>query len=115
MPLHDYKCMTCDHEIKDEYRKMADLVPVEKCPSCGNLSLIREVCLVQTDMREFSEPIRMHSIAVQTLEDIRKIQRECPDVSISDNPADEDYGIPIAKHRKAKLQALKCAGFVERN
>lgn len=113
MPLHDYKCMTCDHELKDEYRKMADLVPVEKCPQCGNLSLIREVSNFHTDMKEFQTPIEMYSIAVEKLDDIRKIQRECPDVQISDNPKDRLYGVPIARHRKAKLQALKSAGFVE--
>jgi putative FmdB family regulatory protein len=115
MPLHDYKCMTCDHEIKDEFRKMVDLVPVERCPMCGHLSMIREVPLVQTDMRDFSTPIEMYSVAVQDLGEIRRLQRECPDAVISDDPKNPLYGVPIAKHRKAKLRVLKVSHFEERN
>lgn len=71
--------------------------------------------LPHTDLKEYRQPVEMFSVAVEDIEEIRELQRKCPDAFISDDPRDEMYGVPIAKNRKAKLQVLKASGFVETN
>jgi len=50
---------------------------------------------------------------MEDLGEIRAFKQRCPDVDLSDDPDDPMYGVPIARSRKAKLEALKAAGFVE--
>lgn len=88
--------------------------PLKQCPECGGVEFHRVPCLPHTDMVEFHKPIEMLSIALNTPDEIRDFQRACPDVEISDDPADENYGVPIARSRKQKLQALRAAGFEEK-
>jgi len=59
--------------------------------------------------------IEMMSIAMENPQEIRDFARRCPDVQISEDPKDPNYGIPVARNRKAKVQALKAAGYQEIN
>lgn len=55
----------------------------------------------------------MYSIAASTDEEIASFRNKCPDVEISSRSSDPMYGIPIARSRRDKLQALKAVGFEE--
>jgi len=113
MPIYDFRCPACEHELIDEYRSMQSANPL--CPLCGEASMEKVPTLTHTDLREFHTPIEMYSVAVENIQDVRELQRRCPDADISDDPADPMYGVPIARSRKAKLQVLKASGFEETN
>lgn len=70
---------------------------------------------VNTDLVAFHKPIEMMSIAMEDENEIRVFKEKCPDVEVDLNPESEMYGIPIARNRKGKLQALAAAGFIETN
>jgi putative FmdB family regulatory protein len=112
MPLYPFRCFACGHE-DDEYRKMGNYAPIEKCPKCGIFEYIKQITSPHTDLQEFHTPIEMMSVACNSLEEVREIQQKCPGVQIDDNPDSEMFGIPIAKNRKEKLAVLKAAGFRE--
>jgi hypothetical protein len=57
----------------------------------------------------------MHSIACTTPEEIAQLKRAAPDVEVSTDPRDELYGVPIARNRHQKLQALAAIGWEEKN
>lgn len=42
MPTYDYKCNSCEHEIKDIYQSFSEDA-LKKCPSCGQESLYRVI------------------------------------------------------------------------
>lgn len=110
MPIYDAKC-ACGHEARDVYAKMNSLIP---CPKCGG-TMERVPSLPHTDLKEFHTPIEMYSVAVEELVDVRRLKAACPDADISDDPASELYGVPVARSRKAKMQVLKATGFMESN
>jgi putative FmdB family regulatory protein len=113
MPLYSYACRDCSH-ADDEFQRMAS-EPLTTCPVCGKATYERQVSLPHTDLKEYAAPIEMYSVAVEELDEIRELQRKCPDADISTDPADEMYGVPIARSRKAKLQVLKATGHHENN
>lgn len=112
MPLHDYKCL-CGHEVPDVYHKMHSEAP-ELCPKCGK-AMDRVPALAHTDMKEFHTPITMFSIGLNSPEEIRAFKQKCPDVEVNEDPEHPDWGLPIARSRKQKKQALKAMGYRETN
>jgi len=112
MPLHDYKCRYCGYVAADVYRKMSNDGP-EPCPRC-NVPMEKQIGLPHTDLKAFSTPIEMFSIALDTNEDIREFKRRCPDVEVSEDEDNPLYGIPIAANRRQKKDALAVSGFVEK-
>lgn len=119
MPMYSFKCdnKECRH-ASTEYAQMKDSVPIGDCmlcPKCGYVLYRRLVDLPHTDMREFHTPIQMLSVACNSLDEIRDIQRRCPGVQISDDPKDDLYGVPIAATRQQKRAVLKASGFTEHN
>lgn len=113
MPLYDFKCGACSH-ADVEYQKMG-MPAVQNCPKCMAFEYIRQVSLPNTDLKEFHKPIHMFSIAANTEEEIAQLRKDCPDLEISSDPKDELYGVPVARNRKQKLDALKSVGYVEKN
>ena len=114
MPLYSYQCRKCNHS-GDEFYKMASVPALALCPKCHELAFAKVVTCGNTDMREFHKPIEMMSVAAEDLDEIRRLQRECPDADICDDESSDLYGIPVARTRKAKLQVLKATGFKENN
>lgn len=113
MPLYDYKCRTCNHEAT-EFQKMAS-EPLHVCPACYQPTYCKQVSLPHTDLKEYHTPIDMFSIAMESDDEIREFMRKAPDVEVCTDPDSDVYGIPIARSRHQKLQALKAAGYVETN
>lgn len=113
MPIYVYQCEACGHEA-EEFQHMSD-DPLTCCPVCGNSSFKRVPTLTSTPQQEFATPIEMHSIGMNHPDDIREFKRLCPDVDVSDDPSDPNYGVPIARTRHQKKKALETAGFEERN
>lgn len=111
MPLYDLAC-ECGHTATDVFQKMNPDQP-HLCV-CGR-AMQRVPVRTHTDMQDFHAPIEMYSVAVEELDEIRQLQKQCPDAQISDNPRDEMYGVPIARNRKAKMQVLKASGHHEGN
>lgn len=113
MPMYDYKCPGCGHESL-EFMKMCgkDYAPTVQCPKCFEI-MDRQVSLPHTDLKEFATPVELYSIGMENIDEIRAFKQKCPDVECSDDPSNEMFGVPIARHRKGKLQALQAAGFVE--
>ncbi len=112
MPLYEYKCGDCNHE-DTELHTMATVLTV--CPKCKGAHYQKQISHVHTDLQNFHKPIEMFSVAADTPEEVRKFQQQCPDIEISDDQSNPMYGVPIAKNRKGKMQALAAAGFSERN
>lgn len=113
MPCYDYVCDNCGHEF-ETFRQMKD-ESVEPCPVCANFRTRRIPSLAHTDLKEFSKPIEMYSIALNDDEEIKEFKRNAPDVEVSMDEADPMYGIPIARNRKQKLAANSAMGFHEKN
>lgn len=111
MPLFDFEC-ECGERKQDVYRSVQARDNPEACPRCHK-NMIRQFPLVHTDLQDFHTPIEMFSVACNTPDEIRQMQRV--GVPISDNPSDPMYGVPIAHNRSEKKKALKAAGFVETN
>lgn len=111
MPCYDYLCSDCGHgDI--EFQRMADR-HLTLCPKCNKETYLRQVSLPHTDMKDFHTPVEMLSIAMEDPEQIKRFLKECPEVTVSLDENDPNFGVPIAKSRKAKLQALKAAKFME--
>lgn len=113
MPIYPYQCSACNYG-KDEYQKMHE-PHIVVCPDCGRETYKRQVCQVHTDLKEFHRPVKMNSIAVCSLEEVRELQRTCPGIEISDNPDHPDFGVPIARSRAEKLRILSSVGWEEKN
>lgn len=117
MPMYSYRCCECGHEA-EEFRQMKDATAVGACvvcPTCNSPAYQRLADYVHTDLKEFHTPIDMYSIALDTDEAIRAFKQQVPGVDVAEDPADPMYGVPIARSRKQKMDALKHAGFVENN
>ncbi len=87
---------------------------LQVCPKCEWDCYERQVSLPHTDLKEYGKPIELYSVAMEDLNEIRRFKAKCPDIDLSDDPASEMYGVPIARTRKAKLQALAAAGYQEK-
>ena len=111
MPIYEYACRLCGHE-EEEFQFMADS-PLEQCPKCGEPGYKRRPSLPHSDMIDFHTPIQMYSIALNDDDEIRAFKRKAPDVYVETDPKSEMYGIPIARTRKQKLEALGAMGHVE--
>lgn len=112
MPLFDMKCSQCDHADEEYLKIHADSIQV--CPKCNHLAYEKQVSVSRAKDAEFRTPIDLYSIAMESQEEIQAFKRRAPDVDCSDDPNDPMYGVPIARTRQAKLQALEVAGFQER-
>lgn len=117
MPMYSFSCGVCQHS-DTEYMPIAKAVPIGdciECPTCGHKAYRRHIDLPNTPLTEFDKPIEMYSVGCRSDEEIREIQKKCPDVKISDDPDDELYGVPVVKNRHEKLKVLKAVGYVEIN
>lgn len=113
MPRYDYACSSCGHVSEEVHSIHIDCLT--KCPKCNQECYTKQITLPSTDLREFHTPIEMYSIALNDDEEIKAFKKSAPDVDVSTDPRDEMYGIPIARSRKQKLQALKAMEFTELN
>lgn len=111
MPIYEYECEACGHE-DDEFQFMHD-DHLTICPKCQMAEYKRRPSLPHSDMIEFHKPVELYSIALNDDEEIRAFKRKAPDVHVETDPRSEMYGIPIAKTRKQKLDALEAMGHVE--
>lgn len=111
MPLYDFKCGVCGH-TDEEYFKQAP--EVAECPKCAAAAYRRLWTVGRGKDAEFRTPVDLYSIAMEDIDEIRAFKQAAPDADCSDDPNDPMYGIPQARTRQAKLQALKAAGFTER-
>lgn len=115
MPMYDYHCHLCYHDSV-EFQKMcsADDAPRVECEVC-QYPMTRQVSLPHTDLKDYGKPIEMFSIAMNDETEVRAFKQRCPDVECNDDFDHPDFGLPVARNRKQKLQALAAAGFVETN
>jgi putative FmdB family regulatory protein len=116
MPLYDYKCDGCKH-TDSIFLRMKDCnenTIVMPCPKCS-ANFRRQVSLPHTDLKEFHKPIEMFSIALNDDGEIAEFRQRCPDVEVESDPEHPNYGVPIARNRKQKLDALSAMGFTEKN
>jgi len=113
MPIYVYQCDACNHGA-EEFQKMSAEALTE-CPKCKRAQFHRVPCLAHTDLKEFGTPIELYSIALNDDEEIKEFMRKAPGVEVATDPADPMYGIPIARSRKQKLQALQAMQFTELN
>jgi putative FmdB family regulatory protein len=113
MPRYDYACSSCGHAAEEVHSIHLDSLTI--CPKCQKPDYSKQIAQVATDLREFHTPIEMYSIALNDDDEIKEFKRRAPDVDVATDPRDEMYGIPIARSRKQKLQALKAMEFTELN
>jgi putative FmdB family regulatory protein len=110
MPLYDMKCDSCGRTWIDQFFSMS--TSVFPCPECRG-AMHKLPSRPHTDLQQYHKPIVMHSVGCNSVEEIREIQRKCPDVAISTDPNDELYGVPVAANRKQKMDILRAVGYVE--
>lgn len=111
MPLYDYKCDDCGGAAV-EFQHMRDAA-LAVCSVCGGKNYHRVPSVPHTDMKDFTTPIEMMSIAMNDIDEIKAFKAKCPDVDVSGVVDDPMFGVPIARNRRQKLDALKAAGFQE--
>ena len=104
MPQYCYRCPACGQD-KTELRTMADRNDLPKC-GCGE-TMLRDVVSehTATPLEEFRKPIEMWSIAPNTPEERRDLEK-------AGATFNED-GVPLARNRQEKLKFLDTVGFVE--
>lgn len=112
MPVVEYQCHGCA-TVYTEYFKLQSWPYPEHiaCKRCKNHRAHKIVSRPHSDMIEFHKPIEMLSIACNSFEEIREMQKA--GIDCSDDPDSENFGVPVVKSRKEKLTALKVAKFVE--
>ena len=108
MPIYEFGC-PCGNQF-DTYRPLSAFSRTALCPVCNGPADLR-VSTPHSSQKEYHTPIIMHSIGCTSTEQIQEMQRA--GVTISDDPNNPDYGIPIAHSRHEKLKALKVAHFTE--
>jgi putative FmdB family regulatory protein len=113
MPLYDYVCDRCGRKAI-EFQKMSS-DPLTECPICKTPTYRKVPSIPNTPLQEFHKPIEMLSIAMEDDEAIKEFVGKCPDVEVSMDPNSPMYGVPLARCRQQKLDALDAAGFVETN
>lgn len=86
---------------------------IEQCPKCNGQTYCKRPSLPHSDMIEFHKPVELYSIALNDDEEIKAFKRKAPDVYVETDPRSEMYGIPVARTRKQKLDALQAMGHVE--
>lgn len=113
MPLHSYQCGSCGF-ADDEYHKKS-APEVMECPHCQAPTYRKQVSLPHAPQLGYHKPITMYSAAVNTIEEIHRLQKMCPDAEIADKDYNDPlWGVPVAKSRTAKLQVLKARGLQEK-
>lgn len=113
MPMYDYACSDCGHASEEFQTIREDAYTT--CPVCSNETYSRQVCVPRTMNREYDKPLEMHSLALNHDDDIRAFLGRNPGVQCSLDPADPNYGVPVARSRAEKLSILKAEGWEERN
>lgn len=114
MPIHDYVCVNCKHAATEYHRAAAP--DIEECPKCKTPNYKKQFALIHSPQLGYQTPIEMYSIAMQTRKTMEDFKKKAPDVDLEmDDFNDPMWGIPIARTRHQKLQALKAAGFQEKN
>lgn len=115
MPIYYFECKACGHG-SDEFFKMADCPRETMCPCCLNTkTFIKQVTAPATDMKAFHQPIELFSCAVNSVEEAIELRDKCPDADVNVDINHPDFGLPIARTRKAKMQVLAASGMRERN
>lgn len=112
MPIYCYKCDICGHEC-EEFQHISE-EPLPTCPECTSTGFHRVPTLTHTDMKEFHKPIEMHSLGLAHLDEIQAFRQRNPGVKVSSDVNDPLYGVPIAHHRKEKLDILAKEGWEEK-
>lgn len=74
MPLYDYSCQKCSHEIRDEFQKMSDK-PLKKCPACGKMSLERVILSAPYGVCR-QDPKTLHHLAARNTEKMGRYEYE---------------------------------------
>lgn len=110
MPLYEYCCGSCGHE--DLEVKSMSFPALVGCPKCGHKAYQRQISLPH-NIQDYRKPIEMFSIAMNTPEQVADFKRRAPDVDVSDDPRDPDFGLPIARNLTQKRQALKAVGYAD--
>lgn len=113
MPLYDYVCDNCKRSTIDIYHPMSFTGTVI-CQACG-AEMHKIPAVSRARAPEFHTPIEMYSVALNDDGEIAAFKQHAPDVDVATDPADPMYGIPIARTRHQKLQALKAVGFTEKS
>lgn len=112
MPIYVYQCDECGHGDED-FQSIHD-DPHTVCPVCEAEAYHRVPAVTHTDMKEFRKPIEMHSLGLAHPDEIAAFRQRNPGVKVSSDPNDPLYGVPIAHHRKEKLDILKAEGWEEK-
>lgn len=116
MPYRTFKCYKCHHVVEELQSIHEDTNP--RC--CGN-DMSRDYALENNKSKSssithrFGKPIEMISVALDNEAQIKGFQERNPNIEISSDRSNPNFGVPIAHTRQEKLQVLNNEGFVERN
>lgn len=114
MPCYHYVCDSCGYDDL-VFRNVRAVTDRYTCPTCNALMRRDYKKELAGPPREFSQPIEMHSLALNSREEIADFARRNPEVEISADPDDPLFGVPLARNRHQKLAILKNEGWEERN
>lgn len=115
MPMYNYECENSDCGHRDsEFQHMND-DRLKQCPICLCATYQRRPHQVHTSMKEFQTPIELMCLAVDNEDEIDAFRHRNPNVEISSDRNNPNFGIPIARTRKEKLDIFKAEKFVETN
>lgn len=113
MPLYCYRCPECGQD-DTVFQGISQDRRAPRC-SCGTEMDRDFQAEAPGPPRPFATPIQMFSIACNTPEEIAQLRSAAPGVEVSDDPSDPLYGVPIARDRQQKLQALDAIGWEEKS
>lgn len=115
MPIYSYRWTDAQGGTFDEFQKMVDDPLSEYRGRPCERTIHRAAVRTQYGAGSGTNPIKMLSIGVDSIEEVHAFRRRNPGVDISDNPNDEDFGVPVARSRTQKLRILANEGFQETN
>jgi putative FmdB family regulatory protein len=114
MPRYDYACSSCGHAAEEVHSIHLDSLTI--CPKCQKPDYSKQiVARSRPTSASSTPPSRCTPSPLTMMTRSRSSRCRAPDVDVATDPRDEMYGIPIARSRKQKLQALKAMEFTELN